>query len=135
MSYRIRKTRYGYLDMGPARIPPLPQYLVMRDRADGTDYLLTHTGEVGNLEFALSAVLPTSPDVIFHGPHDGPYLAGTVRLYLDGGSLHGERVDRAWSIAGPRVLTRRDNERAFLEIGLPDTWHIGDDFTFTEILV
>jgi hypothetical protein len=109
----------GLTDMGPVRVPPLPQWIVMRDRVLGVDYVLTHSGNVGNLEIATSLTLPTTPDVARYGPYDGPYLSpGTWRLFLAGGELNLEQS--AIPHGNQRVLARSGLTRTFLEVLVND---------------
>jgi hypothetical protein len=101
--------------MGPVRVPPLPQWIVMRDRDDDTDYVLSHSGEVGTLEIVLSSTLPTTPDVVRYGPYDGPYVTpGTWRLYITSGTLAVE--SSTIPHGNQRVLARSGLTRTFLEV-------------------
>jgi hypothetical protein len=130
----MRQRFDGYIYWGRPRIPPLPQNIVMEDRVTGTQYFLTHTGSLGSLVFEVSTTIPTKPDTLFYGPHDGPYLPGNVRLFVQNGALDGEPVVLPdLPVSNHRVLTRRANERFGLEVTLPDSWEQGDPFTYTEV--
>lgn len=107
--------------MGRPRVPPLPQYVVMVDRATGIEYLLTHTGTSPTLTVALSPTLPSTPDVTTYSEYGGPFLAGRVRLFVSGGVLSSEVMPlNEPAIWGARVLTRRGVERNMLEITASD---------------
>lgn len=130
MNYSFR----GYFSWDRPRVPPLPQNIVMQDRVTGTRYFLTHLGSPGSLTFTLSTTLPTRPDTIRYGPHDGPYLPGNVRLFIQNGALDGEPVVLPdLPISNQRVLTRRGNDRFGLDITVPLGWQQGQPFTYTEV--
>lgn len=132
--YRNWRRYDGYIDWGRPRIPPPPPNIVMEDRVTGTNYFLTHEGTLGSLVFTLSPTLPTKPDTFYYGPHDGPYLPGSVRLYIQNGTLLGEPVVLPdLPVSNHRVLTRRANDRFGIEVTLPDLWEQDDPFTYTEI--
>lgn len=130
MRYYRRQTIGGYLFMGKARIPPLPMNIVMTDRTTGTDYFLSHTGDVGSLVASLSTTIPTKPDTRTYGPYDGPYVDGTIRLYVSNAVLLAERISPAdYQIHTQRVLTRSGNGRTFLEVAVADDLSI----SYTEV--
>lgn len=129
----MRVIRHGYLDMGRPRVPPLPLNILIQDRVTGTFYHLTHTGTPGSLSVSLSATLPAAPDKVIFGPFEGPYVSGRARLYVSSGALQSELAPE--DLRQLRVLTRRGNERTFLEITVPGNWKTGDPLTFTQVEV
>lgn len=130
-----QRYKYGYLNLGRVRIPPLPAFIVMTARDSGTQYLLSHTGAVGSLFLHLSTTIPTTPDVHFYGPNDGPYVNnGRVRLFIEGDVLQGELVARPdWPVSNERVLTRSGLGRTFLEVYADDSWMPGDPLNLVEV--
>lgn len=130
----MRRQINGYVDMGQPQIPPRPNYIVMTDRSNGTDYVLAYTGGTGTATIAPSATMPRSPDVSRFGAYDGPYLNGAVRLYMSGGTLTGEAIDPAdLPVNTPRVFARKGNSRLLLEVLAPEGWEPGDALTYTEV--
>lgn len=120
--------------MGPPRIPPQAQFIVMTDSSTGTRYLLTHDGVSAAVE--LSTTLPTGRDVVIYGPYEGPYLNGNVRLRIAGGVLFGEELaltaDKEYR---QRVLARLGNSNTYVEVTVPATWVDGDPLVFTQIVI
>lgn len=132
MNRRIRK--YGLTDFGQIQIPPLPQFIVMIDRADQhTPNLLTHLGTPGSLVFVVGFDIPSTSEKVTYGPFAGPYLNGNIRLFVSADTLQGEIVTDGSGVFNQRILTRRGNETTMLEISAPLTWKPGDPFIFTEI--
>lgn len=105
----------GYYNMGRPPYPPLPMWNVMEDRDTGTRYVLTYTGDPGSLVLSLSTSLPTR-NVASYGPFEGPWLNGTVRLYIASGALAGEVIYPRPGNWNPRVFARQGNERLLLEV-------------------
>lgn len=133
-------------DSNRPRIPPLPQFIVMTDRADGTEWVLTHdvTGEyIAINDHGLDIVgdkLGQWTDVVRYGPYEGPYVKDPVakpdvaiqpqfRLLIRGGYLGFEQVDEPPSkreIQNARILTRRGVSRTIREILVPQVFkHFG----------
>lgn len=122
-----------------ARQPPLPVFIVLTDRADGTLWVLTHdsTGEYvaindegllinsavsPTLEFSDFRVFPA-----FEGPvvPDNPsnpigQKAAQKRLLVNGGYLGYEDIEPETEQG--RVMTRRSVSRILRRIFVPDTW-------------
>ena len=126
---------YGWTDMGPIQIPALPQYIVLTDRVDGLQYVLTHTlsGGVAQSPATLSTTIPSSPDKVVYGPNDGPYIQGnpTIRLYSSSGVLVAETVPQPLpqtDIENQQVFSRNGNSPSLLLIG----WD-GSALTYTVI--
>lgn len=130
-----RRIINGYTSMGKPRVPPLPQFIIMQDRSTADFYVLTHTGVAPALTLEPSLALPTKPDKVYYGPYDGPYLNGNVRLYLSGGVLSAEFAQGPGLNYQQRVVSRRGNERDFVEITAPAEWQEGDPLTYTVISV
>ena len=135
MRLRQRNTVYGYLDMGRAQIPPLPPYTVFTDRADGTLWLLSYTGTDPDYVIVLDDDLPTTPDVEFYDPLDGPYVGrGRVKLFVEGGVLQGELADTSdATIRNRRIFARVTGTNTMLEITAPDDWVPGDPIVVVPI--
>lgn len=76
---------WGYYDLGPIQIPPLPRTFGMTDRQTGTVWYLSYDAAQGRL-----ALNDTTPQtfVQIYGPYDGPFLADTgYRLGTRNGRL------------------------------------------------
>jgi hypothetical protein len=132
-----RVTWSGYTDMGRIRIPPLPKYIALTDRADGvTVWYLQHNitsppnPTLDGLGFISISNIQPRPDrdwVIF-GPNDGPIYPGNatrpnIRLLVRGGNLGYEVMVEANAIDnGGRILTRRGVANETREIYRPTAW-------------
>src|SRR5262245_52254782 len=90
-----RRTVQGYLDMGRIQIPPLPQNIILTDRADGTQWLLSHSDRTepssdgeGHIAIISNFHL-TDSDYVIYGAYDEPVLKEDprVRLIVRGGRL------------------------------------------------
>lgn len=120
-----RRNRWG-TDMGPPRIPPQPAFVVMTDRADGTEYVLNHTTSPYRL--TLNDSLPTGVQALeIHrfGAYEGPYLyrqgVPVVRLGVRSTRLLYEVVDAfqdAYTTT-PAPTSRVTFNRAWLRLLLP----------------
>ena len=124
--------------MGPVRVPPLPQYIVLTDRATGVQYTLIHDS-TGTL-IGITDDVTTKPDRITFGPSDGPWLPGdpTIRIIVRNAQLGYETVALPTGVADydqARVLTRRALERKTLEIAIPTGWTEGDMLCYNSITI
>lgn len=138
MRYRRRIVR-GYLDMGRAEVPPLPQNIVLTDRDDGTLWQLSHNTVIHSLDGVghISIKDPSSFNSRPYGSHiypafEGPLLGTnpTVRLLVRNGHLGYEisplpahHTDRD----NAPVFTRNVNQREVREIVVPTTWRVAGD--------
>lgn len=136
MLLKQRRRVQGYTDLGRIRIPPLPQYTIMTDRADGTKWLLqwntTHFSIDGNGYISITTVLPSTPDKLIYGPYEGPFVQEqnaaqgnpVLRLLIRGGRLGYESLQDqgVQSIDNPRVLTRRVGSNTLREVVVPLVW-------------
>lgn len=121
MSRLRRQLINGYTDMGRPRVPPLPQNIVMTDRFNGQQYFLTHTGSAGFLVLELSTNMPRLSETTIYGPYAGPYYGGYIRLYVQNATLLTERIGpEEYPVQNPLILTRRGNERRFIQITVDD---------------
>lgn len=123
----------GYTDLGRVRIPPLPQIVVLEDRADGTLWALTHdsTGTYVGLTDELPG---TRKDFFLYGAWQGPLVPSDhrLRLLVRDGHLGYEEVDHpvgVQDIDNARVLTRRTGATKF-EIVKPAAWATGDALAY-----
>lgn len=126
-------------DPNRVRVPPLPEFMVLTDRDDGTLWVLSHdiTGEyiAINDEGLLKnpAVSSTIRRTEFHvyGPFDGPIVPdrptnpygqaeAQKRLLVRGGYLGYEATEPECEQG--RVMTRRLVSRILREIIVPTTW-------------
>ncbi len=144
----------AYLPNQQIRIPPTPAFVVLTDRDDGTEWVLSHdsTGEYvaindaglvkgGDARFNWQ-------DIILYGPYDGPIvpspsrnrhyeLATKVRLLVRGGFLGYEEINPSQSYGEPtqaRILTRRGLSRTIREIIVPEVWERFNSIIDTDIL-
>lgn len=104
------------------RIPPLPQQIIMTDRADGTLWLLSYSGDFVSINNVFSA----RNDTTIYGPYDGPILADGDRvdckLLIRGGYLGYEAELAPPNRSQARVMARMGVARIFQEIIVPSTW-------------
>lgn len=130
-----RRTINGYLDMGKIRIPPLPEQIVMTDRADGTLWLLSHNNTILSDDrygyISINSAFDTRNDVVIYPAYEGPLvLAGdppetTIRLLIRGALLGYEtepfiRGIGLRSQAG--FYTRKGVSSETRKIIIPTTW-------------
>lgn len=130
-----RRRIAGYTDMGGVRVPPLPMFIIMEDRASTLPYVLTHTGTYPALVFSASLTLPSTTEYTRYGPYAGPYLNGNIRLFINGGVLNAEFAQATGKVSTQKVLTRRGVEDTLIWITAPTTWKEGDALTYTPISV
>lgn len=122
----------GYTNMGKVRVPVLPQFMVLEDRADGTEWYLSHDG--GHTHFAInSAAIPYS-DVVRYAAYEGPVMGTnpTIRLLVRGGRLGYEVTPLQQGVTdlnNQRVLSSRltgsYRDRWTDEIMVPALWQDG----------
>ena len=126
----------GFTDIGAIRIPPLPQTIVLTDRATGTKYGLIHdsTGNFIGLDDAASVV---TGEVVIYGAHDGPILSlrPTVRLLVRNGHLGYEDLPLPTGVTdrdNAPPLSRRGNESKLFEIKAGTGWVTGDVLAYEQ---
>lgn len=139
-----RRRVQGYIDMGKVRVPPLPQYMVMTDRADGTLWLLSYNltdlnpPADGFGRISITDVLPSTPDKLIFGPYEGPYVQEVtneqgnpiIRLLIRDGHIGYEMPNfgpGVQSLDTARVLTRRGVANILREIVVPLAWRSAGD--------
>lgn len=115
------------------RIPPLPQQIIMTDRADGTLWLLSHNltddpPTDGDGRISINSTFSTGfGDYEIFGPTEGPVLPsiyGDVVLLVRGGRLGYEVRDVGHaSDSNLRILTRKSTVRQSREINIPSGWN------------
>lgn len=84
---------YGWADIGAIQIPPMPVYLILTDRADGTLWWLTYsTSPAGDDGYGYISITTTQPpssvnvDSLTFPAYDGPML-GQGKLMVRSGFL------------------------------------------------
>lgn len=141
MFFKPRRRIMGYTDLGHIRIPPLPQFIIMTDRADGTFWELQWNTDTpsfdGNGYISITDTLSRKPDKTTYGPYEGPYVqeqnitqgSPIIKLLIRGGRLGYEMVreQSLQSIDNPPVLTRRVGSNTLREIIVPLTWRSESD--------
>ena len=113
----------GFTDIGPPRVPPLPQYTILTDRADGTLWALVHNGDSFGID---DTVHIKRTDKVEFGAFHGPRLASNpkVRLLVRNGFLGYEDVTLPVGeseLNTQRPLTRRGVDRKTFEVIEPST--------------
>src|SRR3990167_3608969 len=115
-SRRVR----GHTDMGMIRIPALPQFIVMTDRADGKLWVLTHGSDGEHIaindDLTVLDLGQRTWTSTTYGPNDGPYLPTNpgVRLIVRAGRLGYEFITQDQGVSDQdqaRLLTRRRVQR------------------------
>lgn len=132
---------YGYTDLGKPRVPPLPQRIILTDRADGTRWLLTFnltpSTSDGYGHISITDTIPRSfdQDYFEYGAYDGPYVPGSgggARLLVRSGRLGFDDGPIPQGISDDnqgRIFARVGLQRGFREIIIPSTWKAGQDNT------
>jgi len=118
---KIATNRQGFANFGGARIPPIPQHIILTDRDDGTEWVLMHDATGQYVGISDAGVGRRKDFIVFH-PWDGPTLDGfpNVRMLIRGGRLGYELIDASrHKTAQQLVLTRRRVERRILELIVP----------------
>ena len=139
-----RVTWSGYTDMGKIRIPPLPKWIAITDRQDGTVWYLEFVSSQDGLGYVGINTTTPRPDrdwVIF-GPNDGPIITGddthpSLRLLVRGGVLGYEinTLDQGLSNDG-RILARQGVSKNLGELYRPVSWRndgLQDTLAYTQI--
>lgn len=122
----LRTLYNGYANYGKSRIPVLPTRSYLTDREDGALWLLSHDSTEGyvSINDAVLSRLETLNRTVF-GAFDGPYVVSQTgeiaRLLVRDGYLGFEFVVEppVTSQSNQRVLTRRANERHYIEVREP----------------
>ena len=87
------------------RIPPLPQFTVLVDRDDGTEWAVSHTMDEDdgyvrvtlNDEALLRGTLPQRVDAIYYPASEGANMGQGIRVFARGGRIGYEVVQyEAW---------------------------------------
>lgn len=127
------------------RFPPLPQMIVMTDRADGKRWLLSHNTSHstpdGHGHVSINDTFIDNGDIVEFGPYEGPVVndaVNEIKLLIRGGRL-GYEVEPATSGIRDRrqmrVLSRKGLTTDFREIIVPAGWLSSPDvlgWTFVE---
>lgn len=104
------------------RVPPLPYFIVLIDRDDGTEWVLSHTDDEGTTRVTLNdeglerGPLPPRTDYV---KADWYGLGNGIRLFVRGGRLGYEVVDG--DVKTP-VWTRKGVVRETYKIIVPSEW-------------
>lgn len=115
---RMRKTLYGYLDMGDIEIPAMPPHLLLKDRTTGgyrfLSIVATDDDEYDPAKLGVGFInseLSTITNVRKFEEFEGPYIQTanadkiyTVRLYADNGALNFEEVTTPPTVRQPRAI-------------------------------
>lgn len=113
------------------RIPPLPKFIILTDKDDGTEWLLTHSDDdvdgvdlhISINDAGLSGVSTLeSPNVIRYPANEGPLVGHGLRLFVRDGRLGLETTD---TVGYAPVFTRVGVERESHELRV--VWGEGDD--------
>jgi hypothetical protein len=131
----------GLFNMGQTRVPPLPPFVAMTDRADGTVWYLSH-----NVDFSRIAVnnvlaaINLSPverfqDITTYGPNDGPWLTTQIQIFVRSGRIGYDfhpLVEQGVTFYGnPTPWSRRKVQRTSFKIAVGTLWHKeGDRLSF-----
>jgi len=117
------------------QIPPLPAYLVLTDRADGTEWLLSWTtaqaGPDGNGYITITDTIPSRGDVKRYAAGEEPYLdEWPYRVFIRGGRIgvDDEALPQAEQDRDQAMIAakRSDNRRKVRELRVSDVWEFGD---------
>lgn len=129
-----RKRIHGYTDFGGIRIPPLPQFIGVEDRATTVIWYFTLTGDDPNQAIAFTTEKPhPESEITYFGPYEGPYLDDNLRLYMQDGFFLIEYAQGPGKVNNQGVFFRRGNERTIIQIQSPPNFRIGDELIVTKI--
>lgn len=123
--------RFSGYDMGPIRIPPLPQYLVLTDRDDGTEWLVTYnTTEPSDDDLGYISItdeIPTTPDKTIYAAYEEPFFryddGRLTRLIIRGGYLGAETLteEDVSDHENARLMVRKGLNNSLRELILSET--------------
>ena len=124
------------------RIPPLPPFVILEDRADGTLWILSHREsddrfKITSQDVAIPAHLRAQYRV--YGPLEGPILewgGGLIRLLIRGGRIGYEvllPVQGQRDKDFPPVYTRDSYENHSLVLSQGDYLYEGDRFGYSTV--
>lgn len=135
MRHRARYWR-GYWNLGPIRIPPLPQGIVLTDRDDGTLWLLSlnvvESSPDDNGHFSITDTIPSNMDTRTFEANDEPYMAenSRVRILIRGGRIGYEIDEPPIGITDRdigKLMARSGNSSHLAELILPSSWQHDPD--------
>ena len=133
-----RQIRAGYTNFGGIRTP-LPGYIVMEDRDDGTEWYLSHNA--ARTRFAINDAAPNPKEPVRrYGPYAGPYIARypKIKLLIRGGRL-GYEVEELPPWLRDRdnglVASRRLFDQWYAKVHMPEdtTWRNGLGLAWTGV--
>lgn len=108
--------------LGRPSWPPQPPIIVLTDRADGTEWALSHRQSDNRLTLTDAAISPIRAQQVHRYPaYDGPRLksAPHVQLFVRSGRLGYETVELpsyVTDVDQGRLLSRRGNETFAVEV-------------------
>ena len=113
-------SNYGYFDLGPVQVPPLPPRVGMTDRATGKVWYLGTDSNSGSRVVLFDTLgAPDKNLALVYGPLDGPYLQGAnyyIRLGVQNGRMVYERLSQTPGTGSPGDMTASPAAR---DIALP----------------
>lgn len=131
--------------LGFAAVPALPQFIVLTDRDDGTQWVLSHSADryrisLRTVDEALRAN-PAWQDAKFYEADQGPVLATEprVQLLVRGGRL-GYEIETlpkgVGSVSPRRFLTRRRQDHQVHEVIKPTEtpWQLEDALAWVVVV-
>lgn len=116
------KMWWGYADMGPIQIPPLPYYIILTDRADGKLWQLSFNVATASPDgfgyISINDALPTTPDKQVYPAFEEPFLSNSprTRLIIRGGILGVE--EKVANLNESQVNTSEAQRRAIARLAL-----------------
>ena len=113
----------GFLNMGRPRVPPLPAWVKMTDRATDTEYYLTQEGTSPALTLLLTTTVPGDRNRREYFKYTGPYTPdGNWKLYIENGVLSAEAAPAPSFVRNrdPQTFTRRAYESTLLRVDVDD---------------
>lgn len=122
----------GFWNLGRPRVPPLPSWVKMRDRATSIDYYLTMTGSSPALALSLTTDVPADKNVREFFMYTGPYTPdGEWKLYIENGVLAAEAAPAPSFVRNrdAQAFARRAYETTLLRIDV----NAGGALTTTEV--
>lgn len=134
----VRRRVRSFTDMGALLLSHLRQGIILTDRDDGTEWLLSFNDALYETDdglgyFSIDTAIPHGLDVYTYEAYGEPTFTGGFRLLVRGGYLGYEIVD--WDTGTTKRVLGIDGFRAvFREIIVPSTWQReGDMLAWQEV--
>lgn len=128
-----RRRKSGYYDMGPVQIPPRPQAVVLTDRTDGSQWMISFETNPTRISITNDQTVIKRDGARVYDKDSGPVFDnGELMLVLDGGRLgviptplqgaetyYSNELPYAREINDSRLVSVDTTDISVLHIGIP----------------